>query len=212
MTTSVLDVLLVVLLSLNFFALGASRIRALINIVALQGLLLGIVPALAHEHVDFRIVLIGLVTILIKAMVIPQMLLRAMRDLRIHREGQPLVSLGKSLLLGAAGTASALVFAQYLPIAPEHASGLVVPTSLATVATGFLLLITRVKSISQVLGYLVLENGIFLFGVLLLGAVPFLVELGVLLDVFVGVFLMGMIIGHIDQEFSTEESPGTISH
>lgn len=206
MTTSLLDVLLVVLLSLNFFMLGASRIRAMINIVALQGLLLGIVPLLAHGRTDVRSILIAVVTIGVKGVVIPQMLLRAMRDLQIHREGEPLVSHGKSLLLGAAATASALVCAQQLPIAPEHVSGLIVPASFATVAIGFLILITRVKSITQVLGYLVLENGVFLFGVLLLGAVPFLVELGVLLDMFVGVFLMGMILGRIDQEFSSLET------
>jgi hydrogenase-4 component E len=205
MTTSLLDVLLVVLLSLNFLLLGTSRIRAMINMVAVQGLLLGVVPLLAEPHLDLRAVLISLVTVGVKGVIIPQMLLRAMRDLRLHREGGPLVSLGKSLLLGAAGTASALIFAQYLPIAPEHASGLVVPASLATVATGFLVLITRTKSITQVLGYLVLENGIFLFGIPLLGAVPFLVEVGVLLDLFVGVFLMGMIIGRIDQEFAAGE-------
>ena len=53
------------------------------------------------------------------------------------------------------------------------------------------------------LGYLVLENGIFIFGLLLLEAMPFLVEVGVLLDLFVGVFVMGIIINHINREFSS---------
>ena len=55
----------------------------------------------------------------------------------------------------------------------------------------------------QVLGYLILENGIFLFGLLLLEAMPFLVEVGVLLDLFTGVFVMGIIIYHINREFSS---------
>jgi hydrogenase-4 component E len=55
----------------------------------------------------------------------------------------------------------------------------------------------------QVLGYLVLENGIFLFGLLLLEAVPFLVEVGVLLDLFTGVFVMGIIIHHINRAFDS---------
>ena len=53
------------------------------------------------------------------------------------------------------------------------------------------------------LGYLVLENGIFIFGLLLLEAMPFLVEVGVLLDLFVGVFVMGIIIYHINREFAS---------
>ena len=55
----------------------------------------------------------------------------------------------------------------------------------------------------QVLGYLILENGIFLFGLLLLEATPFLVEVGILLDLFTGVFVMGIIIHHISREFSS---------
>ncbi len=74
---------------------------------------------------------------------------------------------------------------------------------MATVWTGFLMLTTRQKAIMQVLGYLVLENGIFLFGLLLLDAIPFLVEVGVLLDLFTAVFVMGIIIYHISREFAS---------
>src|SRR5262245_63609556 len=65
------------------------------------------------------------------------------------------------------------------------------------------MLTTRKKAIMQVLGYLLLENGIFLFGLLLLEAMPFLVEIGVLLDLFTGVFVMGIIIHHISREFES---------
>ena len=69
--------------------------------------------------------------------------------------------------------------------------------------TGFLLLTTRRKAITQVVGYLILENGIFVMGLTLLEAMPFLVEIGVLLDLFVGIFVMGIIINHINREFSS---------
>jgi hydrogenase-4 component E len=71
---------------------------------------------------------------------------------------------------------------------------------MATILTGFIILVTRPAAISQVLGYIVLENGIFVFGLLLLEAMPLLVELGVLLDLFVGVFVMGIIIHHVAAE------------
>jgi hydrogenase-4 component E len=66
---------------------------------------------------------------------------------------------------------------------------------------GLLTLVSRVKAVTQVVGYLVMENGIFLFGVLLLEAMPYLIELGVLLDLFVGVFVMGIVIFHINRAF-----------
>ena len=69
--------------------------------------------------------------------------------------------------------------------------------------TGLILLTTRRKAISQVVGYLVLENGIFVFGLLLVDAMPLLVEVGVLLDLFVAVFVMGIILNHIRDEFAS---------
>jgi hydrogenase-4 component E len=69
--------------------------------------------------------------------------------------------------------------------------------------TGFLLLTTRYKAITQVIGYLILENGIYIFGVLLLTAVPFLVEMGILLDLYVGIFVVSIILNHITKAFSS---------
>jgi hydrogenase-4 component E len=68
---------------------------------------------------------------------------------------------------------------------------------------GFLLLITRRKAITQVVGYLMLENGIFIIGVLLSEALPLMVEAGVLLDLLVGIFVMGIVLNQINREFST---------
>ncbi len=143
------------------------------------------------------------VTIALKGVIIPCFLVRAMREADIQHEVKPVVGYMSSLLLGAVGTGLALVFSSTLPLAEKHAGYLLVPASLATVWTGFLLLTTRRKAIMQVLGYLLLENGIFLFGLLLLEAMPFLVEVGVLLDLFTGVFVMGIIIHHISREFAS---------
>jgi len=74
---------------------------------------------------------------------------------------------------------------------------------LATVLTGFIVLTTRRKALTQVAGYLTLENGIFIFGLTLIEAMPFLVEAGILLDVLVAVFVMGVVVEHIVAEFSS---------
>lgn len=208
----VIDSILIVALTLNFVALGVSRIRGVINAVALQGILLGVLPFFVHSDLfaDWEsavrgFLLIG-VTIALKGFVIPGFLNHAMREANIQHEITPFVNFMTSLVLGAVGTGLALVFSSRLPLAPEHSDMLLVPASLATVWTGFLLLMTRRKAIMQVLGYLLLENGIFLFGLLLLEAMPFLVEVGVLLDLFTGVFVMGIIIFHLNREFASTDT------
>jgi hydrogenase-4 component E len=212
-----LDPMLILALALNFVALGVSRIRAVINAVAFQGIVLGLLPLLVHAERDHGILetaaILGLrgfllmaATIALKGFIIPSLLFRAMREANIQHEVRPVINYMSSLLLGALGTGLALVFSGTLPLADTHSTYLLVPASLATVWTGFLLLTTRKKAIMQVLGYLLLENGIFLFGLLLLEAdqaFAFLVEAGILLDLFTGVFVMGIIIHHINREFAS---------
>jgi hydrogenase-4 component E len=67
-------------------------------------------------------------------------------------------------------------------------------------------LTSRRKAVTQVVGYVMLENGIYLFGLTQAEKVPFLLELGVLLDVFVGVFIMGIVVFHINREFESLDS------
>lgn len=198
-----LDPLLIVALALNFVALGVSGIRAVIKAVALQGLLLGVIPLFLHSDIGLRGMVLVAVTLLLKGLVIPGFLVHAMRGANIQHEVNPIVNYMSSLLLGSIGTGLAMAFSSTLPLADEHTNLLLVPTAMATVWTGFLMLTTRQKAIMQVLGYLVLENGIFLFGLLLLDAIPFLVEIGVLLDLFTAVFVMGIIIYHISREFAS---------
>lgn len=195
---ALLDPLLIVVLALDFIALGVSRIRGVIRYVALQGMVIGLLPLLVHSDIGVRGWLLVCGAIVLKGFVLPSFLVHAMREADIQHEDQPVVGYMSSLLLGALGTGLAIFF-----LSSESSDPLLVPTSLATVWTGILLLTTRRKAIMQVLGYLVLENGIFLFGLLLLEAMPFLVEVGVLLDLFTGVFVMGIIVHHISREFSS---------
>jgi hydrogenase-4 component E len=200
---SLRDPLLILALALNFFALGVDRVRAVINAVALQGVLVGLLALLIQPEINLHTALLVAATLALKGLIIPGLLLRAMRAVDVQREVRPLVDYLASLLLGAVGTGLALAFGNTLPLAEGHTQLLLVPASLSTVLTGFLLLVGRRKAIMQVLGYLVLENGIFLFGLLLLEAMPFLVEVGVLLDLFTGVFVMGIIIHHINRAFDS---------
>jgi hydrogenase-4 component E len=199
----VADSLLVLVLLLNLFVLGTSRLRAVITGSAAQGVVLGALAAFAHRHGGAEPFLVASGAAVIKGVVIPRLLYKAMRDVAIHREVEPFIGFIPSLLLGAVGTGLAVVFSRTLPLIPEHRGSLLLPASFATVLTGFIILTTRRKAITQVVGYLLLENGIFIMGLALLDAMPFLVEVGVLLDLFVGIFVMGIIINHISREFAS---------
>jgi len=197
------DLILALVMLLNFALLGSGRIRVLIRTAALQGMVIAALPlALGHEH-STRGVVLALIALVIKGFVIPAILLKAFDRLNIRREVEPFIGYSASLLLVALGTAGGVLIGRNLPLAPEHAGKLAVAASLATVFAGFLLLITRRKAITQATGYLILENGISVFGLTLVGGVPFLVETTLLLDLVAGVFVMVIVMNHIHRAFTT---------
>ncbi len=190
-------------MGLNLLALGSSRLPTMIGAMSLQGMALGVMPLLIEEHVGWRLALVAVATVAGKGLVIPTLLRRAMRAAHIDREIEPFVGFVPSLLLGAGGTMAALALARLLPLLPEHSGTLLAPGALASVLTGFVLLMGRTKAIAQVCGYLILENGIYLFGLLLIQSTPLLVEAGILLDVTVGVFIIGIIVDRIQRAFDS---------
>jgi hydrogenase-4 component E len=206
-----LNALLVIVLVLNLFALGTSRILSVIHIVATQGALLGVIPLLLHEHLSLPVILAAAAAILLKGIVIPSIMIRSLRAAQIKREVEPLIGLLPSVILGALATAFVLLFSKQLPLAAHPVNTLIVPASISTVLVGFILLTTRFKALSQVLGYLVLENGIFIFGMLLVQAIPLVVEMGMFLDLFVGVFVISIITNHINQAFSSMDTRMLVS-
>ncbi len=196
------DQLLVAVMLINFVVLGSSRLAFNIRAVAAQGVVLGFLPLLIHPF-SWHLAGITAGIFLVKGLAIPWLIDDAVKKARIKREVEPFVGNVTTLILGAVFTALAFIFAQRLPLATEHQELLVVPASIATLLTGFLVLTTRRKAISQVIGYLVLENGIFIFSLLLAGAMPVMVEAGAIMDLLVGIFVMGIVINHISHEFSS---------
>jgi hydrogenase-4 component E len=221
MVVQLIDTLLVIVLLMNFYVLASTQVRAVVYVVAAQGVLLGLIYPLAHQGMALsggepeggpldlaRVLLLAAVMVAVKGTVIPRLLLKAISEADIRRRVESAIGIVPGLLVGAIGTWLVLGFAARLPLRAEHGSLLIVPASLATVLTGFVVLVTRWRALTQVLGYIVLENGIFIFGLLLVQAIPILVELGVLLDLFVCVFVMGIIINHVSRQFgsaSTEQ-------
>lgn len=185
----------------DFAVLGSSRLSACIRWVAVQGFLLGLLSVLLHSSPSLHTYALAAGTIAIKAVALPWFLRWAIREAAVRREIEPYVGYMASLLLGAGALALAFAAAHVLPL--PATTDLLVPVALVTVMIGLIALVTRAKAITQVLGYLMLENGIYLFGLTQAERVPFLVDIGVLLDVFVGVFVMGIVVFHINREFDS---------
>ncbi|MFA5256609.1 MAG: hydrogenase [Opitutales bacterium] len=200
-----LNLMIGLAMGLNLLALGCSQLSTLIRVVSLQGIVLGTLTLLMEsERLDWRVVLVAIALITVKGVLIPGMLRWALRAANIiEREIKSFIGFVPSLLLGAGGTIAAVAFARTLPLLPEHAGTLIVPGAIASLLTGLILLIGRAKAITQVCGYLIMENGIYLFGLLLFHSTPMLVELGILMDVTVGVFIIGIIMDRIQRAFDS---------
>jgi hydrogenase-4 component E len=196
------DFLLILVVVLGLQTVASHRITAAVRAVALQGAALSFLPfALGHTLGVWGMVTSCAVVLALKGVIIPLLLNRAIREARVVHEAEPVVSLHLSVLLGAALVGVAFWIGGALVLPWPAPNRLVVPIALATLLLGFLLIITRRKAVTQVVGYLMLENGVFIFGQALARELPFVVELGILLDVLVGVFVMGIAIHHISREF-----------
>ncbi len=199
-----LDTLMVLLVFTNLRVVGSSRLGACIRTVAVQGVLLGFLPLLAHpDRMAPRILLLAFASVALKAVGFPWLLFRALRGAKVRREMEPYVGYSLSLLAGVGALALSLWIGSRLPLPTPAVSPLLVPVAFSTMLVGLFVIVSRRKALSQVLGYLVFENGIYAFGVGVAYEAPLLVELGVLLDVFVAVFVMGILIFHISREFDS---------
>lgn len=198
---ALVEPLLLAIILTDFAVLGTSRLTACVRTVAMQGALLGLSSLAIEGVVSAHSLALSAGTIAIKAVVLPWFLRWAMREADVRREMEPAVGYMTSLLLGAIAVAVSFAVARRLPVATDER--LLVPVALATLLTGLLVLITRSKAITQVVGYLMLENGVYLFGLTLTRRIAFLVDVGVLLDVFVAVFIMGIVVFHINREFDS---------
>ncbi|MBI2891479.1 MAG: hydrogenase [Nitrospirae bacterium] len=191
--------ILIALILVGLLILGASR---MIRLVALQGALLSLMPLLITPHgLTWRVAALSLGSMILKGIVFPRLLFRAVKHAQVRRELQPYVGYSSSMVIGMATLAASFWLGGQLPLPGEAVSDLVLPAALFTILSGLFLVVARRKALTQVLGFLVLENGIFTFGVAVVGGIPFLIELGVLMDVFVAVFVMGIALQQINQAF-----------
>jgi len=206
--TSCSEILLTLFLLTNLLLAGTGRLPKAIQLVATQGWLIGLLPILLWNWPEAgcpgaRLWIISAINAFVKGLVLPYLLLFAVRRVHAKREVEPLVSFRISLVIVFILMAASFAVGKMLHIHEAVASELAIPVALTTMGTGLFLLCSRRKAITQVLGFLVFENGIGVFGAGLLLEYGIVVELGILLDVFVLVFVLGIAICQINYTFQS---------
>ena len=195
----------VILLLLNNFALLAtSSIQTLIRLAAAQGMLLALLLAVLPVSPEFMHSLISCLAVLgIKGLCFPWLLGRTAR--RVVREPHlhPYIGYNLSILAGILALIFSLWLEARLPLAPGFFPFLLFPAAFSTIFAGFVLIVGRMRAITQVIGYLAAENGIFLLGLPLMSEAGIWFEMLILLDVLVAVFMMGIAINHISSAFES---------
>jgi hydrogenase-4 component E len=181
----------------NLYMLSVARLTGMIRGVAAQGFLLSLLPLLLAVPADpVHTIFLVFLGMGIKGILIPKYLFRAIRDVRVVREVEPAVSYSLSAIYGIVTAALAFFILRKIPfptmVSPIHAS-----IAIATAFVGIFLIVARRNVVSQIVGYLVLENSAFILAISIAAFQPLLVEMGVLLDMLVGVFIMVVAVHHI---------------
>lgn len=198
-------ILVVTLLSV-LLSLGSSRLMVLVRIMALQGIMVSLTPLFLKSHgsLDTGAIIFFQIMTFIKGLLIPGLLYMAVKQVKIKREIEPFIGYHASILSGLVIIILSVFITNDLRLSLPAGHDMVLTTAITTMASGFFLMMARSKAITQVIGYLMLENGIYLIGTALTDHrhTIYVVEFGVLLDLLVGVMVMGIILHNINSAFS----------
>lgn len=202
------ELLLALLLVSCLMLAVSSRLLHCIRLVSFQGILLGILPlTMANTYGEVHIVM-PMINLAVKGIILPFMLCYAMKKANIKRELEPSVgySLSAAVILILALFSFFLADRLGIPSAASGVRETALAASFALVMSGLFIVIARKKALTQVIGFLVFENGITLFGSAVMREHPWIVELGILLDVLVLVFIMVIAINQISRAFEHVDS------
>jgi hydrogenase-4 component E len=199
------DAILAVVLLSVLLSLASNRLMALVKIMALQGIMVSLVPLFVehHQNLEGGALLLFQVMILIKGLLIPGLLFLAVNKVSIRREIVPIVGYHASIFAGLLLILVSAFITDKLHLSMPGDHPLLLIAAFTTLGAGLFLMMTRRKAITQVIGYLTMENGIYLIGTALAKNTHtiYVVEFGVLLDLLVAVMIMGIILHNINSEF-----------
>ena len=175
---------------------------AIVRSLTVQGVALAAVALLLGLHTrDLEPVVVAVLLLVLKGAVLPGVLLRVVRSSDDTREAKPLVNVPASLLAGAALTLVAYATTTALVALDPSPQTKAIPIGIAVALIGFFVLVTRRKAVTQIVGFLLVDNGIALVALLATAGVPLIVELGVALDVLLAVLVLQVLATRMRAKF-----------
>ncbi|MEK7773286.1 MAG: formate hydrogenlyase [Deltaproteobacteria bacterium] len=197
-------VLAALILLTSFGLLVQRRIYGLLHIFAWQGLLISVNTAVVGYSTGLHHLYISAaLTLTLKVFALPYILYVLIHKLKIHKEVEEMVNIPTTMLIGIA----LVIFSYHLMSPVKELSTLVTRSTLAvalsTVMLGLLMMITRKNAVTQIIGFLALENGLFFAATSATYGMPLVVELGVALDILIAAFIFGIFFFHIRTTFDS---------
>jgi hydrogenase-4 component E len=196
------DILIILLGTSMLYVFAVSRIEAYVKTLAVQGFLLFLLVVVDIQEINWlNIAFLSLETLVIKAIIIPYFLLTVIRKNEIGREVEPYITQFYSLLIASAIIIFGFVAAFWAAKTNTEIKPLYFGVSIMLIVSSLFLIINRKTIITYILCYMMLENGIFLLSLSVANKLPLLVNLGVLLDLFVGIYLFVIFFNKIHEMY-----------
>lgn len=198
------NLLAALLLLIVFAMLSQRRILSLINLFALQGLVLSLSTfVVAYSTNQHHLYYSAGLTLLLKVMVLPWLLHRLIRRLNVRWDVETLLNIPTTMLVGIVLVIFAFNLAAPITQLAEGITRGLIGIALASVLLSLLMMLTRRKAVSQVVAFLSLENGLFFAATSATQGMPLVVELGIALDVLVATFIFGIFFFQIRETFDS---------
>lgn len=195
--------ILIGILLLTYIMVISKRIHSVISIFRWQSLFLFIatfMAALREVHVDLFIVAFFL--LILKVIIIPDFLFKTIKQVKTKEDVGLIINPQFSLFFALLATYMSWLFA--LQITPDFntVTRVIVAISFSIILMGMFLMVARLKALVQIIGLLVMENGLFLLASSVSGGMPFFVEIAIFFDVFISVIILGVFVYRINKLFT----------
>ena len=199
-----LNSLAALLLLLSFAMLAQRRVVTMVNLFALQGAILcAATLLLAWRTGETNLYVSAALTLAVKVIALPRLLHRLIRKLGVYWDTEPLLNIPGTMLIGVLIVVFSFGLAQPITALASTATRSAVGIAVAVILLAFLTMITRRKAMSQVIGFLSMENGLFFGAMSATYGMPMIVELGVALDVLVAMLVLGVFFFQIREQFDS---------
>ena len=199
-----IDLFAAVLLMVAFAMISQRRILSLIHLYTFQGVVLVTATVVvAYVTSQHHLYYSAALTFVLKVVLIPFLLHRVIRKLNVRWDVEPLINVPATMLIGIVLVIFAFNLAQPIAQLSSSVARGTLGIALASVLLSFLMMITRSKAVPQVIGFLSMENGLFLAATAATYGMPMIVELGIALDVLVGILILGVFMFQIREQFDS---------